>query len=1509
MEGEEERKMDRSISGENAYLIVEEMRKNLCGLMQRQEEEEDRKVDPSQGSLRSPPPAPPERQNVISPPSSRRDAMRQPVAEDPPPPPFRKSMHVDQTQARMGHRRSLSQNGNLDALGKLTLSREDDELPAEPSPPVEKEERGRPTLSKSMIAGRKERKQEKMNVRNVERRTARWFWQADGDINPPLGVLHQQGRKMQEEIMDTADIGIVDESLARLVESHESCPPSACAVHPKAPWPEEDDALCHSRVYRLRAERGAPVPRYIASSRSTSPPLTGLHHVHSTPELKHGGFTYGSSGQARGAGHVPSYVQTSPSTVGYVKSVPGSGAFTFMEGLGVGSEPLSYLFVVHPLPTARGPFRPFSLQSLATRKFPLSKSGVRNIGSAGRPNSSALLQLSRGLLVISTGTRNVRYAAVRPRTRTGHLSMSATPLGDGSLALHAQDDRVVEDMHEANADAEGRVTRFYLEEVQLSELRQIVLRDLSNMRLAPVGLQASAGMRRTCVRSGRSWDPPLVSWRRRLSDTFPDHEEFDVTARDAMRLAGLGYRMYRYIQRERHAGRIPIMNPFYKSPAGPRMGVPIGGIGSGTIGRGWLGSFGRWQLYPGFPNYETVDANAFAVHVGPRAGKRGSLPKATVLSAVAPKSKVLERAWDWKLHGRRSSYYARYPLAWTVYNEPDDHVRLTCKQLSPVIAHNYKESSYPVGTFEWHIENLDAENERVVSLMFSFQNGIGEEAADTAGGHTNRLFVAPMGSGPNVVGIAMSKAGKAYRRGDYLWKPGMDPVVDDDMGSSTDSDLDTDINWEEVMKSGLDPKIEEALAASASKLLDKPLQKADPLTLGIAVQPDDDRSCDIFWCQKYITNNLDSASRLWHSFKADGSVADTDDSGPARPGETIGSCLAVRFRVPPGGVRSLVFALAWDMPICRFSCGRAYYRRYTKWFGRDGNAIEALLKEAIMHHGLWDRQISAWQDPIVANPNLPIWYRHALFNELYYLIEGGSIWTHGMVEEDEGEDRWVPDNQPEVRAVASQSLNSVSQGLELPYVRKERLNNSAIFGETSPGSSAGKRGQPPLKKQGRHSSVHSVTCQTCRQVVRVSQLLSHHCVGHGPGGNGIGKQAPYFHRPRPGEEQPWGVDDDDDMGRFGYMESLEYLMVNTYDVHFYASWALAMNWPRLEAALQRDFATFSLVGYNYQWRTLHSGKKALRKVEGAVPHDLGTPGEDPWFLVNSYNIQPINDWKDLNSKFVLQVYRGFVVSGDRELLWSCWDSVRKALAYVAKFDYDMDGVIENEGFPDQTYDTWSAVGCSAYSGGLWLAALAAGAAISRVLGNSQFAQRYEQTLLKGRRSYFCKLWNDQGGYFNYDNSRNPRYDSVMADQMCGQWYSRACGLPPIVPEKNARSALRMVYEYNVLAFRDGELGAVNGMRPDKTVDTGSLQSVEVWTGTTFGLSAAMLGEGLVDEAFDTAWGIVNTTYEVKGYHFQTPEAWNSQAQYRALSYMRPLAIWGIQWAWDQLGDKINDRLQ
>lgn len=51
-----------------------------------------------------------------------------------------------------------------------------------------------------------------------------------------------------------------------------------------------------------------------------------------------------------------------------------------------------------------------------------------------------------------------------------------------------------------------------------------------------------------------------------------------------------------------------------------------------------------------------------------------------------------------------------------------------------------------------------------------------------------------------------------------------------------------------------------------------------------------------------------------------------------------------------------------------------------------------------------------------------------------------------------------------------------------------------------------------------------------------------------------------------------------DQGQFLYLEGHEYLMYNTYDVHFYASFALLQLWPQLELSLQKDFLRAGIHG-------------------------------------------------------------------------------------------------------------------------------------------------------------------------------------------------------------------------------------------------------------------------------------------------------------------------------------------
>ena len=58
---------------------------------------------------------------------------------------------------------------------------------------------------------------------------------------------------------------------------------------------------------------------------------------------------------------------------------------------------------------------------------------------------------------------------------------------------------------------------------------------------------------------------------------------------------------------------------------------------------------------------------------------------------------------------------------------------------------------------------------------------------------------------------------------------------------------------------------------------------------------------------------------------------------------------------------------------------------------------------------------------------------------------------------------------------------------------------------------------------------------------------------------------------------------------------------------------------------------------------------------------------------------------------------------------------------LKRFDQDGDGIPENGGAPDQTFDDWQLKGVSAYCGGLWLAALEAAIAIADVLIQHQRA--------------------------------------------------------------------------------------------------------------------------------------------------------------------------------------------
>ncbi|HEY9825990.1 MAG TPA: glycoside hydrolase family 116 protein, partial [Stenomitos sp.] len=249
-----------------------------------------------------------------------------------------------------------------------------------------------------------------------------------------------------------------------------------------------------------------------------------------------------------------------------------------------------------------------------------------------------------------------------------------------------------------------------------------------------------------------------------------------------------------------------------------------------------------------------------------------------------------------------------------------------------------------------------------------------------------------------------------------------------------------------------------------------------------------------------------------------------------------------------------------------------------------------------------------------------------------------------------------------------------------------------------------------------------------------------------------------------------------------------------------------------------------------------------------------------------------------------------------EFLAECWPAVTAALAYLKEFDVDGDGIPENSGAPDQTFDDWRLQGISAYCGGLWIAALEAAIAIATVLKDANAAadaetaiSTYRTWLEQSRPLYQATLWNGQ--YYRLDSGSGS--DVVMADQLCGQFYARLLSLPDVVPLDCARSALATVYETCFLNFNQGTLGAANGLRlggiPEKPDATHPL---EVWTGINFGLAAFLLQMGMADQAFRLTETVIRQIYD-NGLQFRTPEAITAVGTFRACMYLRPMAIWLI----------------
>ncbi|KAL5709748.1 glucosylceramidase [Ranunculus cassubicifolius] len=191
----------------------------------------------------------------------------------------------------------------------------------------------------------------------------------------------------------------------------------------------------------------------------------------------------------------------------------------------------------------------------------------------------------------------------------------------------------------------------------------------------------------------------------------------------------LGVRLWSYVREEASKGRKAPIDPFTRESCKPSasQGVPLGGMRSGSISRGFRREFRQLQIIPGLNEPSSILANQFSIFIS---RDHGNKKFASVLApGVHEDSRKSDSqgisSWGWNLSGQHSTYHALFPRAWTIYDgEPDPELKISCRQISPFIPHNYRESSLPVSVFVYTLQVAMMTKAAKVMMMLTLLNFI-----------------------------------------------------------------------------------------------------------------------------------------------------------------------------------------------------------------------------------------------------------------------------------------------------------------------------------------------------------------------------------------------------------------------------------------------------------------------------------------------------------------------------------------------------------------------------------------------------------------------------------------------------------------------------------------------------------------------------------------------------------------------------------------------------------------
>lgn len=432
-----------------------------------------------------------------------------------------------------------------------------------------------------------------------------------------------------------------------------------------------------------------------------------------------------------------------------------------------------------------------------------------------------------------------------------------------------------------------------------------------------------------------------------------------------------------------------------------------GGLGTGSISRTIDGRMANFTLSAA-PTIESFPEGQTSIYV-----KIGDKTFATPLG-IRLEGDTRLSSWNWSSAQKvaiAATYQQSFPFAsWTYPHSDELPIDVQLSQFSPLIPGDLQASAQPVNIQEVELHNPTSQNIEA-AVMVSMPDISGWELREPAGVITKEaLLKLDPQAFPNL--NADDLISQLVQHG-YI-RPGIHPgefVITKKFFDLNDppklelpgfTEGQKPLIWDMIHKAHAN--VQEYYEFVKQGFDQVHAVKDDGRYLGIVMASSDPKDPRLKGQLAMIVPKMQglkltystafdaqgSGAEEWGSFAGQGELLNNNKPSLGAP-EQAGA-IAIKVTLTPGQRLVIPVAMAWDFPVDMRN-GKPFYKYYTNEFGTQANHAFEIAVHALEQRLSWKQAIIGWQQKVLQDPYLSEPVKTELINELYYLVQAGSLLT------------------------------------------------------------------------------------------------------------------------------------------------------------------------------------------------------------------------------------------------------------------------------------------------------------------------------------------------------------------------------------------------------------------------------------------------------------------------------------------------------------------------------------